>query len=347
MKYTFLLSILIVLLAAIFYSCSKEKSPEVVKTWNWEYMGRPYGDSTVQSIYVHSQDDKLWFISSFRGLYITRDGGKSWEKPLIGINPAIEFDPVNSSIIYSSSGNSIYVSEDRGRTWTNLYTFPRYVVSILVSKVDHSILVGVAWSDMQMANGIFKSSDKGRTWSYYSYNVSAMGLIPWDIEEDAVNNKLYVSTEIWDHPKPYKPPFLRSSDGGLTWTNVGDSIPWHVIRIQIQPGSNDVYALTEGVGIYYSKDFGTHWQRLSSPFWLTLTIDKNHPNVFYGGTHTYANSGGGIYLSKDAGKTYEGSPRSRPIGLENKIVSSICLNSTSTIVYAAAYNSGIYMSRIP
>jgi photosystem II stability/assembly factor-like uncharacterized protein len=200
---------------------------------------------------------------------------------------------------------------------------------------------------MQMANGIFKSSDKGRTWLYYSYNVSAMGLIPWDIEEDEVNNMLYVSTEIWDHPTPYKPPFLRSSDGGLTWKNVGDSIPWHVIRIQIKPGTNDVYALTEGMGIYYSKDFGTHWQRLACPFWLELTIDRNHPNVFYGGAHTYLNGSGGVYLSKDAGKTYEGSPWARPIGLENKIVSGICLNSSSTMIYAAAYNSGIYRSWIP
>ncbi len=347
MKYTLYQSILILSLATGLFSCQKDKSPEVVKNWNWEYMGRPWGDSAVNEIVVHPDDENLWFVTSWRGIYITRDAGKTWEKHLNGFSAAIEIDPANSSNVYVSANSSIYFSGDKGNTWALLYTFPKSIVSILISKVDQSILAGIAWSDMQMANGIYKSTDKGKTWQYYSYNVSAKGLIPWDIEEDAVNNKLYISTEIWDHPTPYKPPFLRSSDGGLTWTNIGDSIPWHALRVQVQPGTNDVYALTEGMGIYYSKDFGDHWQRLFSPFWVTLTIDKNYPNVFYGGAHTYSGSSGGIYLSKDAGRTYEGSPRYKPIGLDGKLIASICLNASSTVLYAAAYNSGIYRSRIP
>jgi photosystem II stability/assembly factor-like uncharacterized protein len=347
MKCTFYQSILLLFLAAGLFSCKKDGSPEVVKTWNWEYMGRPFGDSAVNEIVVHPDDDDLWFVSSWRGIYITRDAGKSWEQHLNGFSSAIEIDPANSSNIYASANSSIYFSSDKGRNWIWLYTFPKSISSMLISRIDQSIFVGIRWEDSQMANGIYKSTDKGKTWRYYSYNVNARGLIPWDIEEDVVNKKLYISTEIWDHPSPYKPPFLRSSDGGLTWVNIGDSIPWHATRIQVQPGSNEVYILTEGVGIYHSNNFGDHWQRLACPFWLTLTIDHNHPNIFYGGAHTYNNSGGGIYLSKDAGRTYEGSPRYKPIGLENRIISSICLNSSSTMIYAASYNSGIYRSRIP
>ena len=308
--------------------------------WTWEFLGKPLGDSEVNTITIHPENDKLWFVTSWKGIYVTRDGGQSWKNYLSGFSQALEIVPNDPSEIFVSSGSDIYLSKDYGETWSIMYTFPKHIGSILVSKIDNSVYVGLRWEDSQIANGIYKSSDMGETWKYYSFNVPAKGLIPWDIEEDPVNKKIYIATEIYDHPQPYHPPFLRSSDGGLTWQDISGSLPWHAVRIQVQPDTDDVYILTEGSGMYYSKDFGDQWQFLDCPFAIDFIIDKNDPQRFFGGNVVYMQHTGGVFESNDAGKSYK-----PPIGLVGHTVGSICLDQKSTSLYVASYNSGIYRAK--
>ena len=309
------------------------------QVWKWEYLGRPLGDSQIFTIAIHPQDENLWFVTSENGIYVTRDGGKSWQNFLSGFSPAIEIDQNNPSNIYAGSGQDLYLSTDQGKTWVLKYTFLKTIASILVSTVDHSVYVGIRWEDSPMANGIYKSTDTGNTWQYFSYNVNAKGLIPWDIEEDAQNNKIYIATEIYDHPQPYHPPFLRSSDGGKTWEDIAGTLSWHAVKIQVHPVTHDLYALLEGPGIYYSKDFGDSWNYLPAPFWLDFIIDKINPNKFFGGAIVYGSANGGVYRSVDMGQNFVLD------GVEGHTVSGLCLNKTSTSLYVASYNSGIFRAK--
>jgi len=319
-------------------SCKKPNDPiDPMNEWNTEFLGKPLGDSALNSISIHPNDDSLWFVTSWKGIYVTRNAGRSWRNYFSVFTQALEIAPNDPSQILVGVGRDIYISKDFGQTWSLTYKFPKEIASILVSKIDNSVYVGIRWEDSQVANGIYKSIDMGRTWKYYSYNVQAKGLIPWDIEEDPGNKKIYIATEIYDHPKPYHPPFLRSSDGGLTWQDISGSLPWHAIKIQVQPGTGDVYALLEGPGMYYSTDFGDHWQYLPCPFSLDFIIDKNHPQRFFGGGIVYGQFKGGLYESNDAGRNYKPIP-----GLTGYSVSSINLGQKSAPVYFTSYNKGIY-----
>jgi hypothetical protein len=329
----------IIVFASVEFGCNKgEKTePHPVDEWKSEFIGAPMGDATVQTIAVNPENESLLFVCSMNGLYLTRDGGISWEKPFSTYISALEIDPNDPSRIFIGAGNEMYLSEDYGRNWTLINSFPAHVTSILVSEIDNSVYAGLSWGDSVTANGIFKSSDIGKTWTEYLFNIDQRGLIPWDIEEDPMNQKLYIATEIYDHPQPYHPPFLRSSDGGITWEDIAGTLPWHGIKIQVHPQTHDVYVLTEGAGLFYSSDFGDHWQYLGNQFWLTFIIDKNNPQIFWGGNHTYGQSSGGVYLSKDDGKSF------KIMGLYGKIVGSLCLNRKSTSLYVASYESGIYV----
>lgn len=308
----------------------------------WEYLGRPLGDSELLTITIHPEDENIWFVTSNNGLYVTRDGGKSWKKFFNLVNglPSIEIDRNNPSNIYAGSGEDLYLSTDQGKTWSLKYTFPKTIVSILASTIDNAVYVGIDWDNSQMPNGIFKSTDRGNTWQYFSYNVTAKGLIPWDIEEDAQNNKIYIATEIYNHPQPYHPPFLRSSDGGKTWKDISGTLNWHAIRIQVNPITHYVYALLEGAGLYYSKDFGDNWIYIPVRFGLDFIIDQKNPDNFFGGDIIFnLDIVGGVYRSNNQGQNFSFA------GLEGYSASSLCLNNDGTSLYVISYNIGIYRAK--
>ncbi len=305
--------------------------------YSWEFVGAPMGDPDVNSIYVDPDSANIWYVTSWNGIYITRDSGNSWERHLSGYCSGFDIDPHHHARVYASSWNRLYRSMDRGNTWFPVYTFPEMVISILVSNIDSSIFVGLHWGGSSIPNGIYKSSNYGGTWNHYPFGVPDSCLILWDIEEDPVNNKLYVSTEICDHPEPYHPPFFRSSNGGLHWEEISGTLPWHVIKTQVHPISNDVYVLTEGLGLYRSTDFGDTWQFMNNHFSLELLIDTNSPNRFLGGNHTYYDGIGGVYLSIDTGNFFYFA------GLSGQIVSSLCLDESSAKLHAACYGSGVYV----
>ena len=347
MKYAWT-TLWIIVFASVEFGCQKEKKADPLTIpewkWEWELHCTPMGDSEVDNITVNPKDDSLWFVTSMNGLYVTFNGGSSWQKPFSACTYALEIDPNDPSRIFVGSGNEMYLSTDYGHNWTHINSFPATIYSILVSKIDNSVYVCLGWGESVTANGIFKSSDMGKTWTEYLYNIREKGLIPWDIEEDSLNHKLYIATEIFNHPQPYHPPFLRSSDGGITWEDIsGTSLWWHVIKIQVHPLTHDVYVQTEGAGLFSSSDFGDHWQYLENQFSEVFIIDKNNPQIFWGGNHTYGNYvklSGGVYLSKDNGDNF------KLVGLSGLIVTGLCLNRNSTSLYVASYNSGIFVFKL-
>jgi hypothetical protein len=258
---------------------------------------------------------------------------------------AFAIDPADPYRVYAGADGKLFVSNDKGCTWKALESFTpppglednRIVIhSILVSAYDGSIYVPIGGAN-NTDPGVYRSLDQGDSWTFHTFGVSQPFLIFWDMDEDPQTGNLYISSEIGDHPKPYHPPFFKSTDRGVTWVNLTDQFPWHVIKIQVDSDNHFIYALTEGAGLYRSPVFIDDWQRLSNFFWLELLIDPKFPNVVFGGNHTYRSSGGGVYFSNDGGLNFT------KVGLEEKIVASLTLNSSGTRLYAACYEDGIYI----
>lgn len=310
--------------------------------WNWRFAGAP--STRVHSIRLDPEDENVWYVgSSEEGLYITRDGGRTWEQSLAGIGLNSEgfvIDPQNPNRVYAALLFNLLVSEDKGLGWNVVHTFSEGIRSIHVSPRDGSIYVGPQTNPP----GIYKSADGGRSWARYAFPVSLpsnRSLIPWDIEEDPKSGALYVGAEITPLPSPYDPPFFRSFDGGVTWEEVSGLLPWHVIKIQVNHTNQEVFALTEGPGLYKSSDFGSSWQFLSRFFALELLLDQQHPNRLFGGEHTFGRLQGGVFVSTDGGSGFQ------LIGLPDIRVASLTLNRAGTRLYAAGYGAGIFMASVP
>lgn len=70
---------------------------------------------------IQGADDPapLLYAGTNRALYQSRDGER-WEKILEKDISAITFDPQRSEVLYIGTGNGIFRSEDRGKSWTEI-----------------------------------------------------------------------------------------------------------------------------------------------------------------------------------------------------------------------------------
>ncbi len=316
----------------------------ISQNWDWQFVNAPLGDSTNEGILVDPDDDNVWYVSSIsNGLYITRNGGNSWEHPLIGKGVNVEgfqIDPKNSNTIIVAKWNKVYRSNNKGVTWDSIYTCPESIRSILISKFDGSIYLAPQTQDNNNP-GIYKSTDGGKTFIHLPFGVSTNNIICWDIEEDSGNGYLYIGAELADHPQPYHPPFFRSKDGGQSWQEISGDLYWHGLKTQVDPVSHKIFYLLERGGLYESDDFGDSWHLASYFYGFFLLMDKNNKGYLYGGDNPGYADGGGAYLSIDSGKTFE------RIGLDTLNVTSLALNKNSTKLFVTCYGSGIYKVDIP
>jgi hypothetical protein len=315
--------------------------PHQVAGFSWGSVIRPMGDACIEKIQVDPTNDNAWYAGGPSGLYMTKNGGTTWTKPVIGHVHALLVVAAQPQLVYAGVDKKLYLSRDRGKTWTVIHTFARPVYSVLVA--GGTLYVGLAWSDHVNLSGVFVSNLGGGGMLFHAFGPGHTGLIVWTLARDPLSGMIYAGTEIFDHPAPYHPPFFRSPNNGATWVNVAGTLPWHVVDCAVRPTDGYVYALTEGSGTYGSANQGGSWQPpvLSPGLGIALRMDPNTPTRLYAGRQKFGTLTGGIFRSIDSGLKFSA------IGLDGVTVGSIALNGAVTRIYAAAYGSGIYTSAIP
>lgn len=318
--------------------------------WAWRRLGAPQGDREACGMLVDPLDARTLYASSIRrGLYVSRDAGATWAMSLAGLgmnHGTVQVDPRDPRVLWaarsdaSRTATELHVSTDQGRSWTLRGSVPEPAVRALhVSPRDGSVYVGV--QSEGATPGIHRSTDGGRTFAHHPLGPPAgVRILPWQVAEDA-DGTLYVGTEIADHPQPYRPPFFRSTDRGLTWTDATGPMPWHVLRIGIDARRGRVLAMTEGAGLYASADRGTTWTRLGRPFGADLLVDPRDPDVMYGGEFTIYGQPGGAYRTTDAGAHWE------LIGLPNRHVGGLALTPAGDRLYACSALDGLWVADVP
>lgn len=314
--------------------------PQQVAGFVWGAVIRPMGDACVGNIAVDPANDLKWYVGGVNGLYMTNDGGQTWTHPLGGDVNALLLVPGNPTLVYVGTGTQLYLTRDQGAHWTNIGNYPMPVRSVHVA--GYTVFVGLGWSGM-MPSGVYTSNLGGGFSTFHQFGPGQVGLIVWTITHDPITGNIYAGTEIGAHPQPYHPPFFRSTDGGLTWTNVAGTLPWHVITAAVHPANGYIYAMTEGFGVYGSANAGASWAAPLNSLGLggTMLSDPNQPSRLYGGRQKVSTLNGGAYLSLNGGQSFQ------YIGLAGVAVAGLAVSGNSKKLYAAAYASGIYLAKVP
>ncbi len=168
----------------------------------WKNMGLQTSEH-ISRIIVHPENSDiiwvavqgpLWNSGGERGLYLTADGGKSWERTLgddewVGVTDLV-LDPRDPAILYAATwqrhrnvaaymgggpGSGLHKSMDGGRTWLPLTQgIPKSnlgKIGLAISPQNPDIIYAAIELDSR-TGGVFMSSDRGASWEKMSDAVS-------------------------------------------------------------------------------------------------------------------------------------------------------------------------------
>ncbi|RMG48527.1 MAG: glycosyl hydrolase [Acidobacteria bacterium] len=303
------------------------KSTDGGKTWtnvgpkDSEHIGKILIDPRDGDVVWVAAQGPLWRSGGDRGLYVTRDGGKTWTLALeiskdTGVTD-IAFDPRDPDVIYAAAyqrrrrvwtlidggpESAIYKSTDGGKSWTKLKNGLPEVdmgrIGLAVSPKDPDIVYATIEAAGD-ASGFYRSTDAGGSWEKMSDVISTSPQYYQEIVADP-----------WDADRVYMlDTFMKvSEDGGATWKRVGNRakhVDDHALWIDPQ-NNRHLRAGCDG-GLYESYDRGRTWHffaNLPITQFYRVTPDNDVPFYnLYGGTQDNATLGGPSRTTDGAGIT--------------------------------------------
>jgi photosystem II stability/assembly factor-like uncharacterized protein len=285
----------------------------------WRDVGPMRGGRTYGVAGHADQPDTFYMGSVGGGVWKTENSGRTWfpisdEGIPIGSIGAIDVAPSDPNVVYVGSGepdiraqhsygNGMYKSTDAGKTWKHIgLDATEHIGRIVVDPANADRVYVGALGSVYGPNpdrGVYRSTDGGTSWKKILNNPSKpndVGAI--EVALDPKNPKV-IYASLWGTRRPpwsvYAPSNLpggglyKSTDGGDTWTQLKGGLPADdfVGKIGIAIAPSNPNRLWAGV-----DDLGA-------------AVARPARGGGGGGAADAAPTGGGVYLSDDAGATWK------------------------------------------
>ncbi|HEX5314016.1 MAG TPA: hypothetical protein VFX38_03785 [Gammaproteobacteria bacterium] len=250
-------------------------------------------------IYVAVLGDP-WKPTTTRGVYMTTDGGKSWNRMLFVDDTtgasAIVMDPANPNVMFAgmwteqrrpwtqingSTKGGIWRSLDGGHTWSKLKgglptSDPTDRVALAVAPSDPNQVYAVMATKSCILWG---SSDMGDSWSCVSNN-HALSVRPFYfsrivVAPDNADTLYFASFQL-----------MKSTDGGKTAKAIDDDVHVDHHAIWVDPKDPQRIAQGNDGGVYESLNGGGSWRyfdNLPIGQFYTVAISNTQPFGVCGG----------------------------------------------------------------
>jgi photosystem II stability/assembly factor-like uncharacterized protein len=274
---------------------------------NWQFMGLADTEH-ISRIQVNPKDGNivyvcalghLWNSNAERGVFRSKDGGKTWKKVLYVNEDTgcadLAADPQNPDILYAgmwqvrrypwkfiSGGPSsgLFRSTDGGETWKairkGLPEGDLGRIGIAPAPSRPSTVYAVVEAK---ETALYRSDDLGENWTKMNTSFNVQGR-PFYFA--------YVVVDPSDFQRVYKPGYglTVSDDGGKTFGGIGGAYHGDLHALWVDPKNSYHLLLGTDGGVYASSDRGAHWRMLAalpvSQFYH-VTYDMQDPYNVYGG----------------------------------------------------------------
>jgi photosystem II stability/assembly factor-like uncharacterized protein len=271
-------------------------------------LGPYHGDGTpvIMAALAAVPDTAVLYAAGDDGLYRSEDGGAHWT--LVFSDPiglfTVAVDPLDPSTVYAGSTGGLFRSTDSGVAWTKVLDD---ATSALAFDPSGALYVGTASLHFGDFAFVLRTADRGASWT----RLQQLGL--YDrvsvLAVDAVSpENLYAGTA--------DRTFLRSTDGGASWSAVYEGWYGRISAIAVHPRANaTLYAASVQefgfpedpfhCNVVKSTDFGHTWETLLDP---TQDCGFSSVAVEPFGRHRIFASADTLYVSNDAGRTFSPIP---------------------------------------
>jgi photosystem II stability/assembly factor-like uncharacterized protein len=218
--------------------------------------------------------------------------------------------------------------------------------------------------------GIWKTTDAGTVWKPI-FDGQPIGSIGALVVAPSDPKTIYAGTGESDIRSDLSSGngVYKSRDGGFTWTHVGLEDTRQISRIVVDPRDPNVvyvgalghaYGSNEQRGVYKSVDGGAHWTKVldqGPEIGISdLAICAGNPQILFAGAwktlrpawSTYApidGTGGGLFRSEDAGKTWSRSAgKGLPEGDWGRVGVDVAPDGRRVYALIQAKKAGLYRS---
>jgi photosystem II stability/assembly factor-like uncharacterized protein len=315
---------------------------------NWSLLVAHIG--RVESIAFSPVDSNTILVGA-NGIYLSRDGGKTWEERNNGLgNRTFDFgaSQVDNSTYYLMDGSRasgdwvIYNSQDQGKTWKTSdvddcsYEFDTFGAIHCVKKGN--AINSLGWSLGSISANPYRHGElygiqNGEV--KISYNSG----LEWHKTSGTGNfydTRFFFSRDQKTIYVASAPSIIMKSTDGVSWESCGEipiNISSFVSRFAIDPNDDShVYAATIGEGVYTSRDGCKSWAQVDvsngNRFVNSVATDSRDSNLVYAGTDS------GAYISTDGGTTW-GQVNDGLLGAT--VVYSISVDKDSNVYAATPY----------
>ena len=344
-------------------------SSAVLNAFKFRDIGPAVTGGRIIDIAVDPTDVNTYFVAAaYGGVWRTDNAGTTFSPVFDNYGTqsigCVSIDPSNHLNVWVGTGennnqrsvgygNGIYLSQNGGKTFTNMGLKESQHIGMIKihpsnSKIVYVATYGPVWNKGG-ERGLYKTLDGGKTWKAIKTVSEYTGCN--EVHLDPNNPEIIYAAFHQRERRQWtymgggpESNLFKSKDGGETWKSITSGFPGGDkgrITLCIAPGSGEqLYAMveTEGPagGLFISTDRGESWKKTNSTYTagnyyqeiMADPIDKNRLFIM----DTY------LQWSKDGGQTIS------KVGEKNKHVDNhaIWINPSNTAHWRVGCDGGLY-----
>jgi len=227
----------------------------------------------------------------------------------------------NPSTIYVATQNSVFLTEDGGKNWDQIYHIKEANKKINSLAQDDENLNNIY---VAAQNGLYKGINKGKRWIKVFKGSNDLENNCFCVE--VINKSIYLGT---------KQGLFVSKDKGMSWQKIGNQLIESIIMDIATGNKNGVIYVACEKGVLCSQDKGVSWKRIFVVYDSDIPLEDladydseistklspikvlYRPNTI---NKLYVVASSGIYLTKDKGNSWQ---RIIQSGLPNLNINSL------------------------